>query len=295
MFPKTVSLITKPSVTSLTLSPGKYKFECWGAQGGTGLTNGVKKYEGGRGAYTSGIVSLDKKKTFYLFVGGKGEDGIYPGSTVAKGGFNGGGNGGIDGDNDDSGAGGGSSDIRLVYGEWNNSESIKSRIMVAAGGSGSVYNSFGAPGGDLNGYNVTEFSKESYEYSTTNQTNGYKLGIGENGKDNTCAPSSGAGGGYYGGLSPFGRCGNDYLSVSSSGSSFVSGYEGCDASGENLITFGDPKIISGKDFFYSPFHKREKGHAGDGSILISSLDCFIKHPTCRRRNNHLSPTFLYEL
>ena len=62
MIPKTVALITKPSVASITLSPGKYKFECWGAQGGTGLTNGEKLYEGGKGAYTSGIILLNEEK-----------------------------------------------------------------------------------------------------------------------------------------------------------------------------------------------------------------------------------------
>ena len=276
MIPKTIALITNPSVTSLVLFPGKYKFECWGAQGGTGLTNGVHKKAGGRGSYTSGVISIKSNQTFYLYVGGKGEDAYN--ITAAKGGFNGGGNGGVDPDDDDSGAGGGSSDIRLENGEWDNTQSLLSRIMVAAGGSGSVFNNYGAPGGDLNGYIAANYALD-WNHSTTGQMSGYKPGIGENGRDHDNTPSSGAGGGYYGGIAVDGITKPTYLAISSSGSSYVSGYEGCQTHISG-ISFENPKILSGKDYFKSPYHKKEKGHEGEGAIKISSLDIFIRIQTC---------------
>ena len=33
---------------------GRYRFECWGAQGGSGVINGKIATEGGHGSYTSG-------------------------------------------------------------------------------------------------------------------------------------------------------------------------------------------------------------------------------------------------
>lgn len=290
---KTIVLINNPSVSSIFLSTGKYRFECWGAQGGIGLTNGVKKFEGGRGAYVSGVIELKNESTFYLYVGGKGEDGNI--SQRAIGGFNGGGNGGIDGDDDDAGSGGGSSDIRIVNGQWNDEKSILSRIMVAAGGSGSVFNSYGAPGGTLYGYKVTSEAKREYAYSTTNQTNGYSLGIGQNGKDHGSTPSSGSGGGYYGGISVEGINQPNNLAVSSSGTSFVSGFSGCNAVDENGNHTNTPfhysnlvfdKIImkDGNEIFPSPFRYKEVGHPGNGAIKISYYNGFDQLRTCLHRN-----------
>jgi len=290
---KTVLMIKVPSVNSVTLDPGKYQFECWGAQGGTGLTNNVKLYEGGRGAYVSGVIDLKDKTELYLFVGGRGEDGDT--SKRAIGGFNGGGNGGIDEDNEDAGSGGGSSDIRLVNGKWNDRNSILSRIIVAAGGSGSVDNSYGAPGGSLSGLKVTSTSKPEYSYSTTNQTNGYLLGIGQSGKDHQSTPSSGAGGGYYGGIAAEGVIDSLYLAVSSSGTSFVSGYEGCNAVDEygkhtnspihySNIVFEHIVMKDGREIFPSPSGKKEMGHQGNGAIRISFYNGIIYQPSCVRHN-----------
>ena len=47
---------------------GEYKIELWGAQGGTNIT------EGGKGAYTKGVINLEKGKTIYIYVGGNGTD-----------------------------------------------------------------------------------------------------------------------------------------------------------------------------------------------------------------------------
>lgn len=112
---------------------GYYKIECFGADGGKARADGVLSGKGGIGGYTSGTIYLNKNEKIYVYVGGKGEDAVT--SKDVKGGYNGGGLGTWDRSDDDaSGAGGGATDIRLVNGEWDNFDSLKSRIMVAGGG-----------------------------------------------------------------------------------------------------------------------------------------------------------------
>ncbi|KAI5499027.1 glycine-rich protein family, partial [Trichomonas vaginalis G3] len=165
--------------------------------------------------------------------------------------LNGGGNSGYDtgtvgtSDDDPSGGGGGATDIRLISDSTN--KSLYSRIIVAAGGSGSALNSFGAPGGDLTGYKVQSLYKKDFVKSDTTQTSGYKLGQGQDGQNYINVPPSGAGGGYYGGkageLEPLNA--KFYRAVSSSGSSFISGYEGCNSVDENGIHTNQSKHYSG--------------------------------------------------
>ena len=107
-----------------------YKMECWG---GKGANSG--KSIGGNGGYTTGVIALEKNKNLYVFVGG----GVAL-QTLA-GGWNGGGKGYI-GPTQHGYGGGGATDIRVYVNsgkEWNNSASLISRIMVAAGGGGSGY------------------------------------------------------------------------------------------------------------------------------------------------------------
>ena len=280
---KVVKLINNSSATFIKLTPGEYRFECWGAQGGIGLNDGEKIYPGGKGAYVSGDIRITARTQLYLFVGGKGEDGNAAKNTVAKGGFNGGGNGGSDTrDDEGAGAGGGSSDIRVVNGSWNNYPSLVSRIMVAAGGSGSVFNTYGAPGGTLNGLMTTGKKIESYGTSSINQTYGFALGIGQNGKNRDETPSSGAGSGYYGGLAVDGIDDASLIAVSYSGSSFISGHEGCNAVNDSgahtnspnrypRYIFKNTTMKSGNDNFLSPFNVVERGHSGDGAIKVTLI------------------------
>ena len=126
----------------VNLSKGTYKFELWGAQGGEGrFQNQITLHDdsGGKGAYVSGVIKLDEERTFYLYIGGKGED---QNSTAqgafGRGGYNGGGNGGADtydtNPPESSAGGGGATDIRLISGEPNNIHSLRSRIIVVAAG-----------------------------------------------------------------------------------------------------------------------------------------------------------------
>ncbi len=102
---------------------GIYKLECWGASGGASRTDN-------KGGYTSGNIGLLKGQILYIYVGEEGNANVGNAGGLAS--YNGGGAGG----NGSSGyggsySGGGATDIRLVQGLWNNTDSLASRIMVA--------------------------------------------------------------------------------------------------------------------------------------------------------------------
>ncbi len=216
---------------------GYYKIELWGAQGGV-------IWSGGKGAYTSGEIYLDAGQVLYIYVGGKGS-----GQT---GGWNGGGNGGVNSATDRRYGlgGGGATDVRLVSTSdktlWNETSSLLSRIMVAAGGGGDAYRyhtgdggyysrGYGGSGGGLIGYDG--YVNASSNWGTTghqgmgaNQaTPGYTLSLlsstGDFGYGGT-TPETGAGGGggwYGGGASNIGGVGG------AGGSSYISGHAGSDS------------------------------------------------------------------
>ena len=247
---------------------GYYQFEAYGAQGGSGITSG------GKGAYTSGEMYLNAGDIVYIYVGGT--------TTSTSGGWNGGGTGYTRG-------GGGATDIRLVAttdeSVWNEFESLKSRIMVAAGGSGdswytgdsAKHRANGANGGTLigvtgsSGWSAsntgTGASQSMGGYSLTNNLNTYG-GFGYGGKAGTTTYSSGSGGGggYYGGG------GGDAISSGGGGSSYISGYEGCNSVSEesteqNIIHNGSAYHYSNKYFINSSMTAGE--NAGNGKVVIT--------------------------
>lgn len=122
------------SYRSVTLPPGTYQFQVWGAQGGSNAADssyGITSKAGGKGGYSVGQLTIPQSTGVRVYVGGQG--------TSENGGFNGGGNapGGGSWKNSDNeegyslhGGGGGASDIRLSDG------SLNSRMIVAGGGSG---------------------------------------------------------------------------------------------------------------------------------------------------------------
>ena len=57
---------------SITLAAGKYKMECWGAQGGRGRDDWQLGGYGGNGAYIEGMILLFNSQLFYTYVGGQG-------------------------------------------------------------------------------------------------------------------------------------------------------------------------------------------------------------------------------
>ena len=124
---------------------GTYKFECWGAQGAEGKTHEeLGTIPGGKGAYTSGNLVVSQNATFYVYVGGS------PAKMTFPGGWNGGGNGTTNESRPDYTSfqigygGGGATDIRITPASttdntvWNNTTSLRTRIMVAGAGAGST-------------------------------------------------------------------------------------------------------------------------------------------------------------
>lgn len=138
-------------VQSIELPKGKYKLQCWGAQGGTsyGSSSGV----GSKGGYSEGVLTLTETTTLYVFVGGKGSNGSS--TSLVNGGWNGGGASVGYSSYNSSGTngysypacGGGATDICTVTSSMSyssgrtnrSSESLLSRIIVAGGGAGGSY------------------------------------------------------------------------------------------------------------------------------------------------------------
>lgn len=203
---------------------GTYKVQLWGAQGGRGRNNNALSATGGYGAYTSGLIELKKGQKLYVYVGGAGINGTK--STIVAGGWNGGGRGDYDHSDDESaGSGGGATDIRLVptseTKKWNEFDSLKSRIMVAAGGGGGQATENGLPAGGL-----TSAATTNAPGST--QTSGSAFGVGSDGVYRASnKPEAGGGGGYYGGNSLSSTA--NWSGNGSGGTSFISGFNGCDA------------------------------------------------------------------
>lgn len=136
------------SVQEITLPKGKYKLQCWGAQGGTSYNSPSKP--GSKGGYSEGVLTLSKTTTLYIFVGGKGSMGST--TSLVNGGWNGGGasvgksaynSGGIYGDSYPA-CGGGATDISTVTSSMSyssgrtnrSSASLLARFIVAGGGAG---------------------------------------------------------------------------------------------------------------------------------------------------------------
>ena len=193
----------------LTLSPGYYMFECWGAGSFNSAT-----FLAGKGAYTSGFLKLNEERDFFVYIG-SGTINQWE-RTYNGGGFN-------------QRSGAGATDVRLVKGEWNDFQSLKSRIMVAGGGGGA--DGF-EPGNAVGiGTESDPISKEKVG-GNANQTSGgdgflpgvFGQGGGYNGKDVDDGSGSGGGGYYGGGSSPLGSWGSG-----GGGSSFISGYRYCNA------------------------------------------------------------------
>lgn len=247
---------------------GYYKIECWGAQGGT-----YSKAIGGKGAYTKGIIKLTKGEKLYIYVGE-----CYNGAKETMC-YNGGGSGGYSTVGIETGTnGGGATDIRLLNGNWNDFESLKSRIMVAGGGGGSYSRtshsdySDGGQGGALIGMDGNIYS-EVTEKKLKPATGATQIAGGSN--SDSSLPNnytglfgsggyaefsrewnsrSGGGGGYYGGGA--GVWGKGEVSSGSGGSSYISGYDGCNSiaessTEENIIHTGNIIHYSGKYFLYT--------------------------------------------
>ena len=240
--------------------------ELWGAGAGA-VENGVGiplTY----GSYTSGLINFKKNNGMYIYVGKNGYgNSSNPENKAHR--FNGGGYGnfvcykyylGINTPNYGLDyAGGGATDIRLKNGSWDNFESLKSRIMVAAGAGGTNSNERYkvSNGGGLYSEDGGYYRDEKYKATGATQTspgsvNG-KFGIGGGaiyGGDNcNLSDGGGGGGGYYGGGGSSTGNMDEQASPGSGGSSFISGHNGCDAIKEESTQ--DNIIHTGQSIHYS--------------------------------------------
>ena len=239
------------SVQSIELSPGTYKLECYGASGGVGYGKHIDNPYG-NGGYISGVLTLSKSTILYVYVG---QDGVDYSSTTTK--FNGGG-AAYPKSGHNGGAGGGGTDFRLKSGEWNNTESLKSRILVAGGGGGGKSTCGGSNttpghGGNFTGAQSYAIGGGSYAGSYSNggtqtsggtsyNNHGNKGNYGSFGAGGDAVEcGAGGGGGWYGG-------GSGYTSGGGGGSSYAAGWSGCDTTyrkEQNYTTLTDVTYSQG--------------------------------------------------
>lgn len=249
--------------TFVTPCNGEYQVQLWGASGGGSMDVKTKV---GAGAYTSGIIDLKSMTQLYLYVGQEGTTDIAPSSGYSgpiAGAYNGGGATGSHIYVSD-GSGGGATDLRIVRSNVDDFNSLKSRIMVAAGGGGQAFwTNVGfmkaGSGGGLVGYEGQQgnLSQTAIVGSASGgtQISGGKNNIGGDsgsfGLGGIGSATGGGGGGYYGGAAGIDQ--GSSPSAGAGGSSFISGHSGCDAIAEsstnsNIIHTGQNVHYSGYVF-----------------------------------------------
>ena len=217
------------SFTVPTGCGGTYKLEVWGAQGGNG--NGT--YQGGKGGYASGSVSLAAGTTVYVVVGGQGATAT---TNNTGGGYNGGGNIGNYAGGNGVGGGGGATHIGKTNALLKNTASGNLYIVAGGGGGGrydaggvNVSATGGAGGGSSGGNSTTTMSghyASGGSQSAAGQAYGSQLaadGKGAYGQGGAGGYNNpGGGGGYYGG----GGGNSAYGSGGGGGSGYTGGVSG---------------------------------------------------------------------
>ena len=261
----------------VTFPRGTYRIELWGASAAA------------KGGYTKGEIYFSKEKTFYIHIGSS--NGLYntapPFAVTANG-----------------NKGAGATDIRYSPNVYYDFDSLKTRIMVAAG-SGNLewYAGTGMNAGGLIGEDGISSRRIA---SGANQTSGGTISEiyrvhGTFGLAGYLNQTSNwgvfGGGGYYGGTSI------NVDGVAGGGSSFISGYLGCDAifensTEDNIFHSHQPIHYSGLEFFHTvmkggkeempdPTGEPTIGHEGDGVARITPLFTLLNFRTCKCRRNQL--------
>lgn len=261
------------AVQTVTLPPGQYALECWGAQGGYRSVSEC----GGMGGKSYGILTLKRKTTLYIYVGGSGNTG------KIDGGFNGGGK------RASYNGGGGASDIRI------GTDNLYARVIVAGGGGsdgakaktgmygggetgGSSTEKYGTGGygGTQTGVSNSSWQTTSQSSSTSAQAGAYAgFGFGGNGIGANGGYGGAGGGGWYGGSGAYpdssgdddrgGGGGSGYVYTSSTASNYPTG---CLLNSEYYLANAVTK--DGNTSFVGTGGARETGHSGDGYVRITA-------------------------
>lgn len=261
---------------SINLPKGKYKLECWGAQGGKSEAHSK---DGGNGGYSKGELTVRTSGLeIFIYVGGRGNTGSYS----VYGGWNGGGgvtsqyNSGGSGNH--LGTGGGATDICTVrsnvtpdnyYRYVRTAESYSSRIIVAGGGGGAEAVA-GTAGGGTSGVGDYAGTQNNAGKAYINDAGswvslydgGFGFGCSTTGGHTNHAMGSCGGGGYYGG----GCYANN-----------GQGAYGCGGSGYISPLLSNANTASGNTSFLSPAGSSETGHTGDGYVRITVIE--VQQPT----------------
>lgn len=285
------------SVQTATLTPGRYKLECWGAQGGNSNQSNGTYGNGGKGGYSTGILNVSTNTTIYITVGGQGQNGVL--NTRTAGGFNGGGDGYGTNNFGVGGGGGGASDISLMSPVFSHSSyfinnirdtnSLLSRIIVAGGGGSAGYDvsnnaANGGAGGGTTGqdglsnrvYHGTGGKQTTFGTGgSSEEPNRYsvqaKFGCGASASNSTDVAPGGGGGWYGGGL----HCdsaggGSGYVYTPTTASNYPSG---CLLNSAYYLS--NAQTITGNKSFPSPTGSTETGHSGNGHVKITKLSDVI--------------------
>lgn len=295
------------SVQTVTLAPGEYKLECWGASGGDAANATYNGGTGGKGGYSFGMLKISSTSKYHIIVGGQGQS--YNTSLNKKyagaGGFGGGGAGGaawMSGDVSGGAGGGGLSGI-FTSTTYNGNE-----IIIAGGGgggggsassngSGHYHGSNGGAGGGLTGkdgvYNLCGTMSISHKNNNVGRGGSQTAG-GVATNQNSIAGGKLYGGG--GGGCSSGASGNSTTlsggaaqtssnSSSSAGGSGGGGggYYGGSGGGEYGQGAGggsgyinpvlkNSNLIAGDQSFPAPSGSTETGHSGNGYVRITKTD-----------------------
>ena len=244
---------------SVTLEPGKYVLECWGAQGGYRSNSSY----GGKGGYSTGTLTLTQKTTIYIYVGGSGNSVTSASNSIYPGGFNGGGY------RYNYKGGGGATDIRI------GSASLYARVIVAGGGGSDGSPSYS--GGYAGGVSGTRgnFGCGSYGYGGS-QTASYSSLSAINSQGTTNSSSNCAAGFGFGGFGCYYASG--YVYTSSSASNYP---QGCLLNSSYYLS--DASNLSGNESFKSPSGSTETGHSDNGYCRIT---CYVKKKTLHCKMNN---------
>ncbi len=263
---------------SVTLPPGQYRLEAWGAQGGYRSSSS----KGGMGGYSVGELALDEETLIIVQVGGAGNTG------GTAGGYNGGGKRGS------YNGGGGATDFRI------GTDSLLARVMVAGGGGsdGASGKAGGYGGGETGqsrtdnygtgGYGGTQTGVSSSSWqttsrpaSTTDKSGAYAgFGFGGNGITRSGGYGGAGGGGWYGGSGAYPDGSGDDDRGGAGGSGFV--WMGKNAPSGYLLGaanhLANASTKAGNTAFPSPSGSSETGHAGNGYARITILEIYLTTP-----------------